>query len=390
VEAAPGAAAVRVQGRHLALAAILAGAVVVAAAAERPALALLFLVGLALGFTLYHASFGFTGAYRRLFLNRDLSGVAAQAAMLAVAGLLFAPALAEGSVFGHGVGGTVAPVSVAMLTGAFVFGVGMQLGGGCASGTLFLAGGGDVRLMATLAAFCAGCWLATLDMPWWRGLPSFGAFSFGQAYGHIAAALVQAGLLALAVAALYRLGWRMERPLWRTPGWRGLLRGPWPLLMGALALALLNWAVLLIAGHPWGVTWGFTLWAAKTAAALGWDPASSAYWAVEWRAGALRQSIFADTTSVMNMGIALGAMAAAALAAAIRPSLRIPLRPLAAAILGGLMMGYGARLAYGCNIGAFFSGVASTSLHGWAWIAMALAGNYLGVRLRPLFGLANG
>jgi hypothetical protein len=53
------------------------------------------------------------------------------------------------------------------------------------------------------------------------------------------------------------------------------------------------------------------------------------------------------------------------------------------------MMGYGARIAYGCNIGAFVSGVASTSLHGWLWIAAALAGSWIGVRLRPAFGLAN-
>ncbi|HEY9147420.1 MAG TPA: YeeE/YedE thiosulfate transporter family protein, partial [Gammaproteobacteria bacterium] len=71
------------------------------------------------------------------------------------------------------------------------------------------------------------------------------------------------------------------------------------------------------------------------------------------------------------------------------PSFRIPLRSLAAALLGGLLMGYGARISYGCNIGAFFSGVASLSLHGWLWIACALAGSTLGVRARPWFGLAN-
>jgi hypothetical protein len=47
----------------------------------------------------------------------------------------------------------------------------------------------------------------------------------------------------------------------------------------------------------------------------------------------------------------------------------------------------GARIAFGCNIGAFFSGVASTSLHGWLWIAAALPGTWLGARLRPAFGL---
>jgi uncharacterized membrane protein YedE/YeeE len=62
---------------------------------------------------------------------------------------------------------------------------------------------------------------------------------------------------------------------------------------------------------------------------------------------------------------------------------------LAAAIAGGLLLGYGARLAYGCNIGAFFSGVASTSLHGWVWIVTAVLGNIIGVRLRPLLRLGD-
>ncbi|WP_323156290.1 YeeE/YedE thiosulfate transporter family protein, partial [Pseudomonas oryzihabitans] len=62
-----------------------------------------------------------------------------------------------------------------------------------------------------------------------------------------------------------------------------------------------------------------------------------------------------------------------------------PARSLIAAVLGGLLLGYGARLAYGCNIGAYFSGIASGSLHGWLWLVAAFAGNSLGVRLRPFF-----
>jgi len=52
-------------------------------------------------------------------------------------------------------------------------------------------------------------------------------------------------------------------------------------------------------------------------------------------------------------------------------------------------MGYGARLSGGCNVGAFFSGVASFSLHGWLWIFAALAGVRIGLRLRPKFGLGD-
>ena len=61
--------------------------------------------------------------------------------------------------------------------------------------------------------------------------------------------------------------------------------------------------------------------------------------------------------------------------------------PMAIAVIGGLTMGYGARLAYGCNIGAFFSGLSSASLHGWLWIVCAFVGSILGTRLRPLFRL---
>jgi uncharacterized membrane protein YedE/YeeE len=89
----------------------------------------------------------------------------------------------------------------------------------------------------------------------------------------------------------------------------------------------------------------------------------------------------------MNFGIILGALAAAGLAGRFAPVFKVPLASLAAAIAGGLMLGYGARIAYGCNIGAYFSGIASSSVHGWVWFAAAFAGNIAGTRLRPLFGL---
>ena len=105
----------------------------------------LFVVGGLLGMSLYHAAFGFTAAYRNAFVRRDVSGVAAQLVMLAVAMLLFAPILAQGQVFGHGVVGAVAPVGVQVAVGSFLIGLGMQLGGGCGSGTLYTVGGGSTR-----------------------------------------------------------------------------------------------------------------------------------------------------------------------------------------------------------------------------------------------------
>ena len=53
-------------------------------------------------------------------------------------------------------------------------------------------------------------------------------------------------------------------------------------------------------------------------------------------------------------------------------------------------MGFGARLSNGCNIGAYFSAIAVGNISGWAWALLALAGSWIGVQLRPLFGLHGG
>ena len=159
------------------------------------------------------------------------------------------------------------------------------------------------------------------------------------------------------------------------------------MLAGALALAAVNIATLILAGRPWGVTSAFALWGAKIVGILGVDVATWVYWQRPGAAVALNSSVLQDVTSVMNFGILLGALIAANLAHRFAPSFSIPWRSALAAVIGGLLLGYGARIAYGCNIGAFFGGVSSTSLHGWLWFAAAFLGSGLAIRLRPVFGL---
>ena len=155
-----------------------------------------------------------------------------------------------------------------------------------------------------------------------------------------------------------------------------------------MALALGNFATLYLAGRPWGITSAFALWGSKIFAAAGVDVASWGYWQPVERAKALQASVFADITSIMDFGIILGALLASGLAGKFHPGWKVSLRSLIAAVLGGLLLGYGARLAYGCNIGAYFSGIASSSVHGWLWLVAAFAGSVLGTYMRPLFGLS--
>ncbi|MCK5622348.1 MAG: YeeE/YedE family protein, partial [Alphaproteobacteria bacterium] len=294
------------------------------------------------------------------------------------------------SATGIEAGGALAPAGWEVVVGSFIFGIGMQLASGCGSGTLFTVGGGSVRMVVTLLFFCFGAFLATLawDLPAWTWLRQGSrTVSLGREFGWGVATMGQLALLGVIWMGLGRWGrGRKQKPIW-TGGltWRRLLSGPWPLLLSAVLLALLNWLVLEITGHAWSIVWGFTLWAAEAAQALGWDPLTSTFWA--GRATFLARGVFLDDTSITDMGIILGALLAAGLAGRFEPTLKIPAKSLLAAVIGGLLLGIGARMAYGCNIGAFFSGVASSSLHGWIWIVGALAGNWLGVQFRPAFGL---
>lgn len=353
--------------------------------------AALWLVGAGLGFALYHGAFGFTGAYRALIARGESASVRAQMVMLAVAVAIFFPLIEAGSAFGTPVRGFVFPAGIEMALGAFIFGIGMQIGGGCASGTLYTSGGGDTRTFITLVFFVVGMTLGAWDAERWQGLPSLPPISLPASLG-----MWPALSLSLAVFALVAwLAARREKrltgkvaPIFVRPDAR-FLRGPWAFAWAALALALLNAATLVIAGRPWAITQAFAVWGSLLVDRFGVDdPFFWAYWDEPTRVDLLHRPLIQDTMTLMNVGLTLGAFLAAGLASRFSPSLRIRFRPLLAAIVGGLMLGYGARMATGCNISAFFSGVASGSIHGWIWIAAAIPGTWLGVKLRPLFGLA--
>jgi len=337
----------------------------------------LSLVGIALGYVLFQSTFGFAGSFRAALERRDFAGFRAQAIALALTSLVFFPLLAVGTLFGQPLNGFAAPIGVSFVIGAILFGIGMQIGGGCASGTLFALGGGDGRLLVTLGFFVVGSAIGAAHLDVWRGLPAFPAVTSQDLLGWPIALLVHLAIFGLIV-------WAVPPPRDVAPGPLGVLQRPWSLTQGAFALAALNSLTLIIAGRPWGETAGFTLWGSKIAAWIGFDAANWPYWRGD--PSALSRSLFDDITTLMDFGILIGAALAAASSnrfnfRAGRPSAWL------AACIGGTLMGYGARLSDGCNIGAYFSALASGSLSGWVWVAAAFAGSAVGLRLRPLFRL---
>lgn len=349
-----------------------------------------FLIGIGLGVSLYHASFGFTGGWRNFIENRESASLRAQIIMLALAIILFSFFIGTNSwIYDGKMIGAVAPVSVSVIVGSFMFGLAMQLAGGCGSGTLFTASSGNGKMAITLVFFMIGSLVGTHHFDFWRSLPSLGGISLMNEFGKTNSVLLQVSILIVLYYFIYKSDQKRNSEFSHLDIFNfsnfDLLKGPWPLILGALLLVFFNVLMLQAAGHPWGITFAFGLWAAKIVQFLGVEVSSWSFWKLSYPSTALENSLFADPTTVSNLGIIFGALAASALAGNFFKTSLINKKILIAAILGGFFMGYGARLSFGCNVGALFSGIASGSLHGWVWFLFAFIGSIFGVKFRRLF-----
>ena len=333
--------------------------------------ALLLLVGVGLGWGLAAARFGFTTGWRILVEQRDPSGVYGQIILLALLAAVSMPMLAHFPETHAALG----PPSISLLVGAFVFGLCMQIADGCGSGTLYKAGLGVPLNMGILPLFALGSFLGSVHLNGWLALGATEPVGLVQSFGATGALL--ATLAALAVVAVGVGLWSGQR--------FSLRRMPRRWVWGAVVLALFAALNLLIAGQPWGVVYGFGLWAAKGATALGlFDPTQNAFWSDPGHAQRLSQTLLLDVTSITNIGILAGALWVAPR----RPQDAKPLtgQQWLIGLAAGFIMGYSSRLAFGCNVGAMVSGISTGSLHGWIWVPMAFLGTLIGIRVRRRFG----
>jgi uncharacterized membrane protein YedE/YeeE len=332
----------------------------------------LFLIGVGLGGALASVAFGFTTGWRVWIKQRDPTGLLAQFLAIALAMVVSIPLIAARP---EELTGAVGPLSVSLVIGAFVFGAAMQVTDGCGSGTLYKAGLGNVISIAVLPGFIAGSFLGAAHLDWWLKLGNLGPKTVQQFIGTAPAVLLQ--LAVFGVLAI--LVWRARRQL--NVRWQGS-----GIFIAAVVLAVFAIANLIVAGQPWGIVYGLGLWGAKVASALGWDLSTNAYWGRAPQLAQIAAPLIDDVTSITNLGLLLGSFVVASWRGQAFPPAAPTAAQWAASIVTGFVLGYSARLAFGCNIGAYFSGIASGSVHGWVWFACAFAGSMVGIRLRERLG----
>ena len=160
-----------------------------------------------------------------------------------------------------------------------------------------------------------------------------------------------------------------------------VIKKPWPYWIGGIILALLNITLLITTGSAWSITTGLLYWAAAIAERIGINPSEWYYFNFYHYGLKEGQTFIVNSYTVLNIAIILGALLAVLWAKEFKWKRVKNSKQFCFALGGGIIMGYGTRLSFGCNIGAYFSSIPSFSLQGWVFAVFMFVGAWIGSKI---------
>jgi uncharacterized protein len=340
---------------------------------NRPAL-YPFFFGLFFGYVMQRSRFCFAACFRDAIMLRSTGMTRALLLALAIGSAGFA---ATQQLLGYNLAqmGRVYPVGFHTLTGGFLFGLGMVVSGACVAGCLVRMGEGYLMQVATFAGLIVGSLLGAWNVSWWMqsDVLSHPAVFLPARLGWPSALLLQFGLLTL----LFALTVARDR----NSSFRSIFQAPGQILpygTAAVLLSTANVAMLIINRKPWSVTGGITHAAGWLAWRIGIPVFKWPYFSRKLAPGDEVGQLLSHPLFYLALAMLAGSLLAGLLHREWRVRHPRSKRYYAAGLSGGILMGYGSRLAFGCNIGALMSGISSFSLHGWIFAFALLPGAAVG------------
>ena len=161
-----------------------------------------------------------------------------------------------------------------------------------------------------------------------------------------------------------------------------IFKKPWPYMIGAVILAVLNTVLLKTTGAPWKVTSGFLYLGAWVLELIGLDPSKWYYFSIVSEGDLFNgESFINNSYIVINSAVIIGVLLATLWASEFKIKKIKSKKQLFFGLVGGILMGYGSRLSFGCNIGSYFSAIPSFSLHGWVFALFMFVGAWIGSKI---------
>lgn len=380
-------------------------------------LTLFLITGLILGYILTRSRYGFAGGIKKIYLTGD--GTLTKAILLLFAisiigaagvhygaasqGAVLAPNAVEGSLIIPG-SQFVKATSLLTILGGLIFGIGMMLGGGCASGTLTDSGEGASRAWIVVAFFALGGVLGhgilpTLDETF-LGTTSTPLIYLPDYFGYVGAVVLSLLVLVIiyAITKAYE-NKRMEegtlkvetykekeKPLSRLDDhdffsyetYHKFFVERWSFYRGSLLIAVMFVFIMTTTGSSWGASGPYTYWGVWALQKVGVNFSSPAFAGV---VKGVENGLINNASSIRNIGIIFGSAIAFLMAGRFRFDFDYKLKDVFFYALGGLLMGFGAKIGRGCNIGGLYSGIANFSLSGWLFMIALAVGGVIGLKL---------
>lgn len=168
------------------------------------------------------------------------------------------------------------------------------------------------------------------------------------------------------------------------PGiYRSVFRDHWHPVTAVVILGVLSALYFGMLQTVWAVTGEFTRWGGHILQWLGYDPGEMSYFNIIKLKGLPWERV----DGWVVFGMFGGALIAALLAGNFKFRVPVQRRRLVQGLLGGIIAGFGTRLAMGCNLAAMFTGIPQFTLHAWLFTLATIAGTYFGLKvsLMPFF-----
>ncbi|GAB4337115.1 MAG: YeeE/YedE family protein [Desulfobulbaceae bacterium] len=352
-----------------------------------------FIIGLLLGCLLFRSDFCMAAMLRDFFLFRDVSLLRAFLFYLILSAPLFllAAAAASPSPFPPH---TLGPAAMTTLAGGILFGLGMVLAGGCVIGTIYRMAAGNLTYWIGFSGILLGSMIYAETHPQVQEIAVKTRITDTVVLFQDREETRIILILLLSILGGAALVSPAGRTLFRTTGFAlGYIR-PWK---AVLALALLNASYYLFSGSPMGVTTAYAklagylenLVAPHHVAGLEYFQSSS----ISWQMGDILMEGGAgprvDFISYTELPLVIGTFTGSLLTALYYREFRIyglpPLRQGVAALLGGILLAMGARIASGCNVKFFLGAMPLLAYQGIFFFIAAAAGAFLGTRILTRF-----
>lgn len=364
--------------------------------------------GLLIGYILTRSRFGFAGGVKRPYMTGDTRLNEALFFMFVITAVVVAviqwKAAAGGAVLASqvteglkAIPGTdsVKPFDIGIIVGGFLFGGGMILAGGCASGTLSDLGEGAVRSLIAFAFYLIGApighWLRFVYNKSDNKIISYTLY-LPDKLGYFWSVVLIAVLFLILYYIVKSYSYKRKKagtfikpeyeeiekgldydsaPFFSYETYHRLFIKRWSFMRGGLLLAIMFIFVLVQTDKMWGVTSAFTTMAVAIFSRLGID-----FEAIGGFTNEIKQAsnLFEHTGTIRNIGIILGAAISFLLAGRFKLDYDFDFKDGALYAFGGLIMGIGARFARGCNVGALYSAITSFSIHGWGFLVFMTIG----------------